>query len=362
MSVTKIIKKLSKKIPKFLRSKRTLVLAVILIIALSFVLSRGGAKKDAIKTVPVTRQTIVSEVSASGKIGSLNSSILHFAVSGQVVWVGVKEDDYVRRGQAIAALDRERFEIAIRQAEQDVVAADAELAKVYDDISKASGAESFDNRIKRTAAEAKKNKAFDNLKKAERDLKDSTLISPVAGAVVSLNVKPLDNIFTTADVAKVADTGNIEFVAEVDETDVGQIKPDQPAKITLDAFPDQEIFSTVFSIGNESIITSTGATAFEIKLSMPDPQVYRIGMNGEVNIELSKSENALVVPVEAVFDEKFVYVKRQNKFEKREIEVGLSSDFAQEIKLGLGENDQVVTDGFNEINKKSLFDRIFKRG
>ena len=45
------VKKLTKKLPKFLRSKRILVLVVILILALSFVLTRGGAKKDAIKTV-----------------------------------------------------------------------------------------------------------------------------------------------------------------------------------------------------------------------------------------------------------------------------------------------------------------------
>src|SRR3989338_7989837 len=216
MSVTKIIKKLSKKIPKFLRSKRTLVLAVILIIALSFVLSRGGAKKDAIKTVPVTRQTIVSEVSASGKIGSLNSSILHFAVSGQVVWVGVKEGDYVRRGQAIAVLDRERFEIAIRQAEQDVVAADAELAKVYDDISKASDAESFDNRIKRTAAEAKKNKAFDEWLEAKRNLKDAVLLSPISGTVLDLDVLPGEEILATTAIAKIVDNKNLVFAAEVD--------------------------------------------------------------------------------------------------------------------------------------------------
>src|SRR3990170_3066811 len=150
MSAVKIIKKLFKKVPKFLRSKRILIGLAILILVLFFLATRGGAKKDAIKTASVMRQTIVSEVFASGKIDSLHSSTLHFAVSGKVVWIGVAEGDYVRRGQAVAALDKERFEIAIRQAQQDVVAADAELAKVYDDISKATGAESFDNRIKRT--------------------------------------------------------------------------------------------------------------------------------------------------------------------------------------------------------------------
>ena len=355
------VKKLTKKLPKFLRSKRILVLVVILILALSFVLTRGGAKKDAIKTVPVTRQTIVSEVSASGKIGSLNSSILHFAVSGQVVWVGVKEDDYVRRGQAIAALDRERFEIAIRQAVQDLVAADAELVKVYDDISKASGAESFDNRIKRTAAEAKKNKAFDNLKQAQRDLRDSTLISPVSGTIVNLNINPLENIFATNEVAKVADVNNIEFVTEVDETDVGKVQTGQKVKITLDAFSDKNFESSVSSIGVSSITTSTGATAYEVKLPLPDPEILRIGMNGEAIIEIDTKSNVISVPREAVIDDKFVWVKTATGYEKKEITLGISSEDKVEVVSGLEENQEIVTAGFDQIGKKSLWKKFLRK-
>ena len=355
------VKKLTKKLPKFLRSKRILVLVVVLILALSFVLTRGGAKKDAIKTVPVMRQTIVSEVSAAGKIDSLNSSTLHFAVSGQVVWVGVKEGDYVRRGQAIAVLDRERFEIAIRQAEQDVVAADAELAKVYDDISKASGAESFDNRIKRTAAEAKKNKAFDNLKQAQRDLRDSTLISPVSGTIVNLNINPLENIFATNEVAKVADVNNIEFVAEVDETDVGTVQTDQKAQITLDAFSDENFESSVLSIGVSSITTSTGATAYEVKLPLPDPEILRIGMNGEAIIEIDTKSNVISVPPEAVIDDKFVWVKTATGYEKKEITLGISSEDKVEVVSGLEENQEIVTAGFDQIGKKSLWKKFLRK-
>lgn len=361
MSTGKFVKKILKRVPKFLRSKRIIFGLAILILVLFFVSTRGSAKKDSIKTAQVTRQTLVSEVSASGRVDSLHTSTLHFAVSGQVVWVGVAEGNYVRRGQAIAVLDRERFEIAIRQAEQDVVAADAELVKVYDDISKASGAESFDNRIKRTAAEAKKNKAFDNLKRAQRDLRDSTLISPVTGTVVNLNVNSLDNISQTTEVAKIADVNNIEFVAEVDETDIGKIQTGQIVKIILDAFAQTEIDSQVLAIGVESVTTSTGANAYEVKLPMPDPEIYRIGMNGEANIELAKAEDTLVVPADAIIDEKFVYVKRQNKFEKKEVEIGISSDFDQEIKSGLDIGDEVVTGGFDQINKKSLFEKIFQR-
>src|SRR3990167_7836370 len=126
-------KSLLQRIPAFLKGKKAIIIAAVILVSYFF-LNRGAADFDKITTSQVSRETVKSQVLASGKVTSENSATLHFAVGGKVVWVGVKEGDYVKRGQAIASLDREKYEIALRQAQQDVIAADAELAKVYDDI------------------------------------------------------------------------------------------------------------------------------------------------------------------------------------------------------------------------------------
>lgn len=356
-NITTLIGKLFKKIPKPMRSKKAIVVLAA-VLAVLFVLMRGGAKKAEIKTVEVQKQEVKQEITASGKISPLYESTVHSASGGKLIWVGVKEGDSVEKWQAIAVFDKERYEIALRQAQQDVVAADAELVKVYDDISKASGAESFQNKITRTAAEAKKNKAYDAMKLAERNIKDAVVTSPISGTVTKLDINAGEEILAGSEIAKIADTNNIVFKAEVDETDIGKIQPGQAASIILDAFLDKPIESTVFEIGKQSIVTSTGATAFEVSFSLPDPDVYRLGMNGEATILISQVQNVLTVPVEAVIDEKYVWVGKGDSFAKREIEKGISSDTNVEVTKGLGEGERVLTAGFNQIDKKSLLTKL----
>src|SRR3990167_3124929 len=352
-------KSLFQRIPAPLKGKRAIAVAVAILI-LYFFLNRGAGDLDKITTVNVSREDIKSQVLASGKVTSENSATLHFAVSGKVVWTGVKEGDYVKRGQTIASLDREKYEIALRQAQQDVIAADAALEKVYDDIAHSSAdTESIDEKIKRTAAEATKNKAWDAMLGAKRNLKDATLTAPFAGTVNSLNINAGEEIFATTEVVKIADNGSLEFVAEVDETDIPKVKTGQIAQISLDAFEDESFDSEVLSINTQSIQTSTGATAYEVKLKLPKEKNFFLGMSGEGEITVDKKQDVLIIPIEEVIDDKFVYVKQDGEFVKKEVSLGLSSESDAEVTLGLSEGEEIVTGGFDQIGKKSLLQKLF---
>lgn len=354
------IKKLTDKLPKSLKSKKVFFAILVILVGYYFI-SRGSADLEKIETSPVSRKNIRQEVIASGKIAAENESTIKSAVSGKIIWVQVYKGDVVKKGTAIATIDRERYEIALRQAQQDVVAADAELVKVYDDISKGDSTETFDERIKRTAAEAKKNKAFDAVKLAERNLKDTVISSPIAGTVTELNINAGEEITIATEIAKVSQTGRIKFVAEVDEVDIVKVKKDNTVQIKLDAFEGESFDSKISNIESTSITTSTGATAFEVQIDLDQQDNFLIGMNGEANILISEVNDVLVVPIEAVFDEKYVYVGVGDKFEKKQIEVGLSSDLDIEVKSSLSEGDAVVITGFGEIEKKSTLQKIFKR-
>ena len=358
--IMKFLKKLILKIPKGLRSKRVIA-AVFVILAGYYFLSRGDADFKKIVTIEVERENISEGVLASGKVSADSESKIHSAVSGKVVWVGAKSGDFVKRGQLIATLDKERYEISFRQAQQDVIAADAELVKVYDDISKGDSVETFDERIKRTAAEAKKNKAYDAVKLAERNLKDTVITSPITGTVVSVNIIAGEEILPTTEVATVFSTSDIEFTAEVDEIDVVKVKTGQKVSIALDAYGGKTFDSKVGKIGQESITTSTGATAFEVEIDLQDSANVLVGMNGEASILISEVNGVLVVPIEAVIDDQYVYVKVGNTFEKKQVETGISSDLDIEVKSGLAEGELAVVSGFEEIDKKSIFQKIFKK-
>ena len=345
------------KIPKILRSKKVL-LALAIVIIFAFIGTRGGADMGKIKTAQVEQKNIASEIVTAGKISSQSESTIHPAVNGKVVWVPVKEGDFVKKGQAIASLDKEKYEIALRQTEQDVVAFDAELEKLYDGRRNKTSIESYDEKIERTALEAAKNKAYDEWLEAKRNLKDTVITSPFAGTVIEVNVHPGEEIFYTTAIAKIADIENLNFTAELDDTDVGQIKEGQKTIVTLDAFPEEEIVSQVESVSFVSNVTSSGSDVFEVKFNLEQEEDYRIGMNGESRIIIQEKEDVLAVPVEAIFDENFVHVKTNGEFVKREVEKGIESDSEVEIVSGLSKDETVVIAGLEEIGKKTHFFKI----
>lgn len=349
------------KIKVFLRpfkKKKVLFLLLALVIIIFFTVQRS-AKGPEIKTVKAQRWSIKSTVVASGSVKAKDSANLTFSSAGKVSWVGVEEGELVYKGQAIASLDKEKFEIALRQAQQEVVATDAALQKVYDSLPK-DKIESFTDKVNRTAAEANKNQAFDALKEAERQLRNSTIYSPIAGTITELNVVSGQEVQVTTIIGAVADLSSKKFVSEVDETDISKITEGQKALISLDAFENQTFESQVEKIENHSTITTTGATAFLVKFPLYNDKM-RIGMNGESEIIIEEKDNVITIPTEALIDDRFLFVKTAGGFEKREVEIGIESDFDVEITDNLKEDDEVVVSGSESIGKKNFLQKILFR-
>jgi RND family efflux transporter MFP subunit len=349
------------RIPKPIRHKRFLVGLVVLFVVWNFI-NRGAGDLKLITTARVERKSIQSQVSASGTIKSDSQTVLRFPAGGKVIWVGVTTDQKVTAGTAIASVDPTQLQGAVRQAQQNVVAADAVLSQVYDEIGKYTQAESFDQKIRRTTAEKAKNQAYDALLTAQKNLTDATLYAPIDGTIVSLPVTIGEQTLTTTDVAEIADLTKIEFVAQVDETDVGKVAIGQSAKITLDAFPSREFGSTITKIGSKSAVGSTGATVFNVTFDLSSPEVFRLGENGEASVVTDQKDNTIVVPIEAVIDN-YVYIYKNGEYKKQMVEKGIESDTDVEITNGLTDGAKVATGGISEIGKKSLLQKflgIFK--
>src|SRR5205823_1282853 len=136
-------------------------------------------------------------------------------------------------------------------------------------------------------------------------------VAPFDGVVSALNVEKGEIVITGtmnnpgAQIQVVADLCRMLVRAEVDETDVVDMKRGQKAKISVDAFPDTTFVGTVTEIGNtakrSSISTVEGQTNFEVKVVFDDnvPQV-RPGMTADVDILTGTHEKTLAVPIQAV--------------------------------------------------------------
>src|SRR6266540_3548761 len=271
-------------------------LVVVLLIAVN--LARGGkGKSTPVQFARVRLEDITSRVRAPGKIEPRIQVKISADIPGKVVRLLVKEGDQVRQGQLMLQLDDTQYRAAWRQDQSALASA---RARVRDAEATLKTAESnYARQSARTAgstaredvarAEAALSAAADNLSKTR-------FLAPFDGVVSALDVEAGEIVITGTmnnpgtEILTVSDLSRMLVKADVDETDVVDMKLGQKAKITVDALPDTSFVGTVVEIGNtakrSAIATAEGQTNFEVKVVF-DSQVpaVRPGMTADVEIE-----------------------------------------------------------------------------
>lgn len=264
----------------FVRLHLKFIIGIVVVLVLLYTLTFLGKKdKEDLKVPTVEKKQLIQVFSASGTIESTQKVSLHFLTLGKVVWVGVKKGDSVYAGQALALLDITELKASLRQAEQDFIAAKAEVEKVYDETGRKVD-ESFSEKVKRTAAEAKQNKAFDSMKKIEKQIQDATLVSSINGVVTDISVRRGENV-GTAETIEIIDPSSFYFRAEVDETDFAKVFIDQKVRILLDAYKGKIFNGKVIFIGQTIEVTSSGVSFVPVEIDLDSNKKIIAGLSGE---------------------------------------------------------------------------------
>ena len=97
---------------KLLKNKKLLIVILFLIIS-GFLLYRNFTSQTKVKKSESTKVklgTLEEKLTISGSIEADEHATLRFQTSGRLVWVGVKEGDYVKRYQSIASLDKREMQ------------------------------------------------------------------------------------------------------------------------------------------------------------------------------------------------------------------------------------------------------------
>ena len=201
----------------------------------------------------------------------------------------------------------------------------------------------------RVAAQVARDNAYDSMRAAEQTLKFATIYSPFDGVMTKVEPSfPGSNVTYASAIYSIVNPDTFYFSCEVGETEISKIKIGQKVTLSLDAYPDEKFESVVESIGISSVVTSTGGTAYKVKitLSKKDGVDFRLEMNGDAEIIANTYSNTLFVPSDAVVEEdggNFVWViNGGNKVKKVKVTLGVSSVDKNEIKEGVKEGDMVI--------------------
>lgn len=183
---------------------------------------------------------------------------------------------------------------------------------------------------------------------------NTVIRSTVTGMVLDVPVKAGNQVIESNNfnegttIASVADVGRMIFVGKVDESEVGKIKEKLPIEITVGAIENKKFEAVLTDIAPKGK-TENGAIQFEIKASLTnrDDTFIRAGLSANASIILEKAENVLAIKEALVqFDEKtqkpFVEVETgAQKFERRDVVLGVSDGIYVEIKSGVKSSDKI---------------------
>lgn len=216
------------------------------------------------------------------------------------------------------------------------------------------------------AAIAAQRQAEAALAVAQQQLNDATMVAPIDGTVFfnalglatpagsgTQKAAPGAGVSPASPVFTVIDLSGTTFVAEVDEADIAKVKAGQPASILFDAFPSQPIKTKVTRVQPAARTTATGGTVFPVDLSLTNvPVQILIGMKGDATIKVKALPTAIVIPIEALFDENgktFVYVVENNRLKKTDITVGAQTDTQVQVTQGLQPGQVVALSGATQF-------------
>lgn len=227
----------------------------------------------------------------------------------------------------VAADEYDKIAQALRQAREEVDAAQDNLEVVRDGVSKSNASAS------------------------------STLIrSTITGLILDIPVKVgnsviLANTFNDGTtIATVANMNDLIFRGNIDETEVGRLSTGMTMKITIGALQDLKFDARLEYIAPKAT-DQNGANQFEIKAAVNLPSNatnIRSGYSANAEIVLAEAKNVLAVQESAIEfdgDDTYVYVIKgegeKQTYERRKVQTGISDGINIEIRSGVKANERI---------------------
>src|SRR5688572_16285340 len=290
-----------------------------------------------VTTAAVNRGDIVDTVGATGTLQAVTTVQVGSQVSGNIQWLGADFNTIVKKGQVIARLDPSLFYAQLQQVQANLAQARANLTKARSDLDQrrvqltdaqqkfdraqqlakqqllaqsdldaakvavdvaAAGVASQQATVTQAQAQVTQSEASVNQSQVNRD--HTVIEAPIDGIVTQRNVDVGQTVAASMQAPTLfviaADLAEMQVNANIDEADVGRIRPGQHVTFRVDAYPTDNFQGTVTQVRLQPVVVQN-VTTYGTVITVPNRELkLKPGMTANVKVEIAKRTNALRLP------------------------------------------------------------------
>ena len=317
-----------------------LVIAAVGAVAGAYYWRRGGAEVT-VNTSPVTLGDIIDTVGATGTLQAVTTVQVGSQVSGNISWLGADFNSIVKKDQVVARLDPSLFDAQMQQARANLNQARASQAKAQSDLER-NKVQLLDAQQKYTRAkelaeknllplseldaakiavdsaqaslqsqqatvtqtQAQVNQAEASVNQNQVNLDHTVITAPIDGIVIQRSVDVGQTVAASMQAPTLfviaADLTKMQVNANIDESDVGRIRPRQIVLFRVDAYPGDQFEGTVEQIRLQPQVVQN-VTTYATIINVPNVDLrLKPGMTANLRVQIARRENAVRVPNAAI--------------------------------------------------------------
>jgi len=255
-------------------------------------------------------------------------------VSGNISWLGADFNSIVRKGQVVARVDPSLFQAQVDQANANLIKAQADVVRSQADVERskvaltdanqkfarakelqAKGLETgadFDaakiavdtaqsalqsSQASMNSSQAIVTQSRANLNQAQLNLDHCTIAAPIDGIVIQRSVDVGQTVAASMQAPTLfiiaADLTKMQVNANIDEADVGRIRPNQAVTFRVDAYPGEEFQGSVSQIRLQPVVVQN-VTTYATIINVPNPELkLKPGMTANLRVQIARRPDVM---------------------------------------------------------------------
>lgn len=337
---------------------------------LYFLYEKSQEKPVVYDTAQAAIGNVIKKTVATGSVIPRNEILIKPQISGIIQEIMVEPGEQVNEGDVLARIKIVPDMVAINTAENRLSRAKLALENARIDFDRnerlhESGViayadfQPFDLALKNAAQEVEA--AEDNLRIVTEGVAkrmgtgSNTLVkATISGMVLDVPVKEGNSVIEANNfnegttIAAIANMDDLIFEGKVDESEVGKIREGMELILTIGAIDDQQFTAILEHIAPKGT-EENGAIQFPVRaaVQMQSDNFIRAGYSANADVVLDRRDSVLTISESLIQYEQgaeMAYVEvevAEQQFEKREVMVGLSDGINTEVLSGINPEDKI---------------------